>query len=102
MQAKTEKTLSGELFDDSTEITIVELCRVCSVDTALVEDLIEEGVLQPVGTSKGAPLFPYSSVRRTRMVVRMQRDLGVNLPGAAVALDLIERIHALQRRSRRG
>jgi chaperone modulatory protein CbpM len=37
-------------------------------------------------------------VRRVRTVVRLQRDLGVNLPGAALALELLERIEELQRR----
>jgi chaperone modulatory protein CbpM len=37
--------------------------------------------------------------RRVRTVVRLQRDLGVNLPGAALALELLDRIDELQRGS---
>ena len=35
---------------------------------------------------------------RVRTVLRMQRDLHVNLAGAALALDLLERIEALNAR----
>jgi hypothetical protein len=41
--------------------------------------------------------FHIGSVRRVRMVRRLQRDLGVNLPGAALALELLDRIAKLER-----
>jgi chaperone modulatory protein CbpM len=44
--------------------------------------------------------FTRSSVVRVRTVLRMQRDLNVNLAGAALALDLLERIETLQARLR--
>jgi len=100
MTASNEKTLTGELYDDGSEITVIELCRVCAVEAQMIDELIAEGILEPTGGSAETAVLPYSSIRRTRTVVRMQRDLGVNLPGAAVALDLIERIHALQARVR--
>jgi chaperone modulatory protein CbpM len=100
MTARNEKTLTGELYDDGYEITVIELCRVCAVDAQLVDELIAEGILEPTNSSAGTAMLPYSSVRRTRTVIRMQRDLGVNLSGAAVALELIERIHTLQARIR--
>lgn len=96
MAANNHSKLTGPVFDESSEITIIELCRVCAVDSRLVDELIAEGILEPRRGDRGSPTLPYSSVRRTRMVVRMQRDLGVNLAGAAVALDLLERIHRLQ------
>jgi chaperone modulatory protein CbpM len=100
MTTSNEKTLTGELYDDANEITVIELCRVCAVDAQLIDELIAEGILEPTSSPTETTVLPYSSVRRTRTVIRMQRDLGVNLPGAAVALDLIERIHALQARIR--
>jgi chaperone modulatory protein CbpM len=100
MTASNEKTQTGELYDDGSEITVIELCRVCAVDAQLVDELIAEGILEPISSSAGTTVLPYSSIRRTRTVIRMQRDLGVNLPGAAVALDLIERIHVLRARIR--
>jgi chaperone modulatory protein CbpM len=41
--------------------------------------------------------FHISSVRRVRTTVHLQRDLGVNLPGAALALELLDRIAELQK-----
>ena len=95
------KPISGMIFDDTTEITIVELCEVCSVERTMVDQMIDEGILEPTGRSGKRQQFPYSSVRRTRTVVHLQRDLGVNLAGAALVLDLLERIDDLHTQLRR-
>ncbi len=42
--------------------------------------------------------FPGVSVRRVRTVVRLQRDLGVNVAGAALAIELLDEINALRAR----
>jgi chaperone modulatory protein CbpM len=82
----------GEIFDESTEITLSQLCEVCSVEHTLIEQLVGEGMLDPVGRTSGEPRFRYTSVRITRTAMRLQDDLGVNLAGAALALVLLERI----------
>ena len=101
MTARDTNTLSGSIFDDTTEITIVELCEVCSIETKLVDEMIDEGVLEPTGGSSEKRRFHYSSVRRTRTVVHLQRDLGLNIAGAALALELLDRIENLRARLRR-
>ena len=93
--------LSGHIFDESTEITIVELCEVCSVEITVVEELVDEGILEPIGGVREKRRFPYSSVRRARTVVHLQRDLGLNLAGAALALELLDRIERLRSQLRR-
>ena len=98
MTEKKTDFLSGEVVDDTMEITIVELCRSCAVETALVEAMIDEGILEPVGKRGNDWCFSYISVKRTRTVVRLQRDLGVNLAGAALAIELLERIERIRRR----
>jgi chaperone modulatory protein CbpM len=90
--------VTGEVFDESAEITLSQLCEVCSVETTLIEKLVAEGVLDPVGGEPDELRFQYTSVRITQTVIRLQEDLGVNLAGAALALELMERIEELQRR----
>jgi chaperone modulatory protein CbpM len=97
MADKKPDLLGGEVVDDTMEITIVELCRSCAIDAGLVEAMIEEGILEPVAKRGGNWCFSYISVKRTRTVVRLQRDLGVNLAGAALALELLDRLERLRR-----
>ena len=94
--------LRGQLVEEETVITLDELCRHCSVESDEVVTLVREGVLDPVDDAlnwrrAGHWQFHISSVRRVRTVVRLQRDLGVHLPGAALALELLDRIEALRR-----
>ena len=101
MTERETNLLSGAIFDETTEVTVVELCRVCSIDITLVDELVGEGILEPSGGASEQRRFPYSSVRRTHTVIHLQRDLGLNLAGAALALDLLDRIEHLRSQLRR-
>ena len=90
--------LSGEVLDETSEISLVELCRTCAVEAEIVEAMVEHGVLEPAGRRGHHWCFRASSIRRTRVALRLQRDLGVNLAGVALALELLERIDSLNAR----
>ena len=81
-----------------TELTLADLCRACSVRTEFVVELVEEGVLAPAGREPQRWRFTNAHVRRARMASRLQRDLGLNLAGAALALELLAEIDALRAR----
>ncbi|MEA3276448.1 MAG: chaperone modulator CbpM [Pseudomonadota bacterium] len=90
-----------ELIDEQTIFTLAELCRSCAVEAEFVEAMVEQGILEPVGRRGRHWCFPSTSLRRTRVTLHLQQDLGVNLAGAALALDLLERIEELDARLRR-
>ena len=96
-----KNTLAGQLVEEETLITLGELCRLCTVETAEVITMVIEGILEPSGQRLGVESahdwqFHVSSVRRVHTVVHLQRDLGVNLAGAALALELLDKIAALK------
>jgi chaperone modulatory protein CbpM len=90
--------LSGKILEEDSDVTLAQLCEVCAVQAQAIEAMMEEGIVAPTGGDVGTWLFTRTSVVRVRTVLRMQRDLDVNLAGAALALDLLERIEALQAR----
>jgi chaperone modulatory protein CbpM len=95
-------SLRGQIIGAETLITLEELCQNCTVEVEEVITLVREGILDPAGEGldaegTGAWRFHISSLRRVRTVRRLQRDLGVNLPGAALALELLDRIAELER-----
>ena len=93
--------LSGEVLEDEVEMSLADLCRACRVPTKRVVELVEEGVIEPLGREPAQWRFRGVSVRRVRCAWRLEQDLGVNIAGAALALDLIEELERLRMRLRR-
>src|SRR5664280_3394700 len=94
--------LRGTIVDDELTLTTIELCRACNASESHVALWVSEGVLQPSGGSQGDWRFAGSSLKRTRVAVHLTRDLELNAAGVALALDLLDRIEALEARLRRG
>ncbi len=96
------QSLRGQLVDETTVISLGDLCHSCTVKTEEVIIMVEEGILDPQGgqvepSAAARWQFHISSVKRVRTVVHLQRDLGINLPGAALALDLLDQIAELKK-----
>ncbi len=93
--------LSGEVLEEDVELTLVELCQACRMPAQQVFDLVEYGVIEPLGHEPERWRFRGISMRRVLLVQRLERDLGVNVAGAALALDLLEELERLRARLRR-
>jgi chaperone modulatory protein CbpM len=97
----TSKTLIGILLDEQAELSLHELCHACSTSTEWVIELVDEGVLEPIGQDHSHWRFSGTSLLRARAAMRMQQDLQINLAGVALALDLMEEMDAMRERLRR-
>lgn len=93
--------LSGEVLEEDVELTLAELCCACQVPAERVFELVQEGIVEPLGRNPAQWRFRGISVYRVRSALRLERDLEVNVAGAALALDLLEEIENLRRRLRR-
>jgi len=96
----SSQILSGDLVEHDLEFTVEELCRSCKLQPGHIVEFVQEGVLEAHGRDQGEWRFKVSSIRRVRTAIRLQRDLGVNVAGAALALDLLDRIAWLESRLR--
>lgn len=92
-----EKILVGEVLEETYLVSLAELCRSCTVKTETITTLVTEGILDPSGEDVEHWRFTVGSLKRVKTVIHLQRDLGVNLAGAALALDLLDRIAELER-----
>jgi chaperone modulatory protein CbpM len=79
-------------------LTLKDLCRFCQADEAWLIELVEHGVLDPVGGSSGNWRFVGTNIVRAKKARRLNRDLGVNAAGVALVLDLLEERDAVLRR----
>ncbi|MBV5317549.1 MAG: MerR family transcriptional regulator [Desulfobulbaceae bacterium] len=93
--------VQGMVLNEETRCTFADLCRLCGVSAEIVHDMIEEGVVTPEGPSPQEWRFTFVAIKRVQTAVRLQHDLRVNLPGCALALELLEELEELRRLSRR-
>lgn len=93
--------LTGFILEEQTELTLGDLCRACAVESSAIMELVEEGLLNPAGEAPGQWRFTGLHLHRARIAARLQRDLGVNLAGAALALELLEEMAVLRARLHR-
>jgi chaperone modulatory protein CbpM len=89
--------ISAMLLDDSVEFSLADLCSLCSVSEEIVVEIVAEGIVEPLGRDKAQWRFSGIALTRVQRVVRLQHDFGVNLPGAALALELLEEVERLRR-----
>lgn len=86
-----------QVVEEQVEFTLPELCRSCAADGALVIELVAHGLLEPAGAGPDTWRFGGACLAVTRRAQRLVNDLGVNAAGAAVAIELMDRIHRLER-----
>jgi chaperone modulatory protein CbpM len=98
MSEKMLPQVVGIILDEQAQFTLAELSRACAVHAELIIDLVGEGVLSPIGRERHNWRFTGAHMHRARVALRLQRDLGVNLAGAALALALLDEIEALRAR----
>lgn len=92
------KVHTAIIVDENTLYSIEEVCEACGIPTELLLELIEHGIIEPIGLTQSEWQFTAISLHRSQKAMRLQNDLGVNLPGIALALDLLDELKDLRAR----
>ena len=99
--AETRTEPSAIIIDEQHALTLAELSHACAVQTGYIIELVDEGLLTPEAEEEQEPhrwRFTSTQMRRARVALRLQSDLGINLAGVALALQLLDEIETLQQR----
>jgi chaperone modulatory protein CbpM len=86
---------------DADWIAAAEFCRLCRLDLDAVIELVDLGLVSPRGYSPHEWQLPATAVPRLSMAGRLMRDLGINVSGAVLAVELLEVQRDLERQIRR-
>ena len=96
MTDMSKAILTGLLLDEECSLTLADLSHACAVHAEWIVELVDEGVLEPVGQSATQWRFSGPSLHSARTVRRLQQDLGINIAGAALVLDMLHEIEELR------
>ena len=84
-------------FDLDEPLTFDVVAETVGARRSLVVRLAQQGLIETVDAGSDEPRLPRRVVVKLRRMQRLRRDLGVNFTGAAIILDLVQRIEQLNR-----
>lgn len=100
-ETKRTTYLTGQIVDENVVFTLVELSRASGASEEELSLWVSEGIFEPTGAQPQEWRFSGAALRRVRTAQRLARDLQINPPGIALALDLLDEIEALRARVKR-
>lgn len=89
------------LVGEADWIAVTEICQLCQIDLTAVIELADLGLVSVRGAGPEHWQLPAAALPRLAVVGRLMRDLGVNVSGAALAVELLEAQRELERQIRR-
>ncbi len=95
------EAISGTVLDERITLSVVDICQACGCREEWVLKLVDHGVLEPDGAERDDWRFSVESITRVITARRLHRDLGVNIEGIALTLELLDEVNALRTRIER-
>jgi hypothetical protein len=89
------------VVETTLQFSLDELSRACGVESAVVESLVMEGVLTPLGDRQTGWRFEGSLLPRARRATRLLQGLELGAPEIALIMDLFDEIEVLRSQLRR-
>jgi chaperone modulatory protein CbpM len=95
-RAQTRLTLvvTGGPAAEAARLSAEELAAAAGISPVRLARLVRLGLIAPLAPDAGE--FTATEAARLKRMLRLQRDLGVNLMGAAIIVDLVERLGTLE------
>ncbi|HUJ53180.1 MAG TPA: chaperone modulator CbpM [Steroidobacteraceae bacterium] len=97
---RVTQVLEAHVLGEGDWIAAAEVCELCRLELDAVMELAALGVVAPRESRPGQWQVPATALPRLRVVGRLMQDLGVNVSGAALAVELLEAQRELESRIR--
>ena len=97
MARATETRLAVRVTRTEIRLSHADLARAAGISAARLTRLVQLGIVEPEPAHDRD--FSAAAALRLRRMLRLERDLGVDLESAAIMLDLLERLEHATRRT---
>ena len=84
--------LTGVLMDEHMTFSIVEVCQKCNISEEMLLEMLEHGLGRHLKTLH----VDEKTLGRIESASRIQHDLGVNVPGVVLVLELLDELEQLR------
>ena len=100
---KTQKitVISGSILEEEPTLTLAELCINCQSPAETILKLVDHGIITPYEIESRAKSVHHWQFQRNDLVradkaLRLKKDLGINLAGVALVLELMDELNELR------
>ncbi|MGK0249518.1 MAG: chaperone modulatory protein CbpM [Oleispira sp.] len=83
-----------------TYLSFTEVCVQTGAAENVVNEIIEQGIVEPIGSSSSEWQFSPTMLVLTKKAVRMHQDLNVDWAGVALAIELLDEMEQLKEKNR--
>ena len=95
------EVITAILIDDDASLTFVEVCQQYNLSESMLRQMSEHGLFpEEVCLRIKATRFDALKLARVHSAARLQQDLGVNVPGVVLALELLDELQQLRQEVR--
>lgn len=92
-----DKTImTGVLCDEHTIVSFIEVCERFHLSQHELDEMIEHGLFNQDTTVKNQLVMNTQVFHRIEAACRLQKDLGVNLQGVILVLELLDQLEGMR------
>lgn len=92
--------LTGVIIEQSDSLTLEEFCKAVQANREAIIQMVEYQLIQPQGDTPEQWRFDSLCLKQGRIAASFHRDLEINMPGVALALELMKQIEELEHQVR--
>lgn len=95
MMNDTANMNTGMDGEEHFSLSLEEISCSFGVSETIIIEIVNEGIVTPLGNDTSSWQFGHDEVGLVRKALQLNRDLGVNMAGAGLAILLLEEIDRL-------
>ena len=88
--------ITGVLVDEDSTVSFVDICQHYDIPEDMLLDMIEHGLVQQASATSKMIQIHKGTLSRIQSARRLQSDLGINVPGAVLALELLDQLEKIR------
>lgn len=77
-------------------LSLSELCLATNLSSELLIEIIEEGIIEPIGNNPDDWQFSVHTITVVQKATRLHQDLDINWPGIALSISLLEELEQVR------
>lgn len=88
--------ITAVLVDEQMTVSLVEVCKQYHISEQMLLEMIDHGLVQQTSMHHQTIHIDTLTLARIQSACRLHDDLGVNIPGAVLALELLDELEQIR------